>query len=612
MHRKKINLILVWFLILTTLQLSFGLVSVTKQFSLNNTLNIKDDVLTIDLIDTPESITDRILILFVDGMRYDKMLEANTPNMNKIMTNGTTFSNYHPVLPSYSLVNYAAFSSGSSTNITNVFANAHNEPLDIPTLYSILKNSPLNTSIITGSGGWETYLGTDADQTIQVHAEYHALNEGEKVMEGVYATLRGNFSDVQFIGFEDVDACGHIFGAASDEYIETIETIDGFIGEILDIYSSQNWLENATIVLFSDHGHEDKGGHGGENYNENHASLVLAGKGITFQNIISDKFIKINSVTPTLLAMLGLPLAPTMNGPILYDFISTTTKTKAIYSIQDAQIMNQQFNVSIGKLKFISKTAKANYYSLASEINDNITLAKAAYTTIDYLEAYSIANDAELTVRRALSALYFQFKSISQLARILTIIGSFTLIGAILFYLHQRRIIDVRQNEIFNKELILPQIAGAISAFLIGVIIFASTGSNFSGTTFNSVPDAVIPNILSFALGSLLAIFVPWLVAFLMLRKKHSGYNSFKDWKRTFLSSTIGAIFTLSLAVGGYIFYYISQYGPYPNWEIPKLADVYAQMIIGVLTCLLYFVAIGLLIAFEVRRLIDKKKVIIS
>ena len=178
--------------------------------------------------------------------------------------------------------------------------------------------------------------------------------------------------------------------------------------------------------------------------------------------------------------------------------------------------MNQQFNVSIGKLKFISKTDKANYYSIASDINDNITLAKVAYTSIDYLEAFSIAQDAESIARKALSALYFQFKSISQLARILTIIGSFTLIGAVLFYLHQRRIIDIRQNEIINKELIIPQIAGAISAFLIGVIIFASTGSNFSGTTFNSVADAVIPNILSFALGSLLAIFVPWLVAYLI------------------------------------------------------------------------------------------------
>ena len=85
MQKRKINLLLVWFVIVITLQVSFGIRALTTQFDLNNKHIIVGELEEVPQIDTPIAITDQVLIFFVDGMRYDKMLEANTPNMDALM-----------------------------------------------------------------------------------------------------------------------------------------------------------------------------------------------------------------------------------------------------------------------------------------------------------------------------------------------------------------------------------------------------------------------------------------------------------------------------------------------------------------------------------------------
>ena len=138
-------------------------------------------------IGTPTAITDQVLIFFVDGMRYDKMLEANTPNMDSLMVNGTTFSNYHTILPSYSRVNYAAFSTGSTTNMTDVFANGYDEELEIPTLYSLIDSNDLNKSLITDEGGWAKFLGKDSDVTAYPDTVSHSYLEGLDIKNAALA-----------------------------------------------------------------------------------------------------------------------------------------------------------------------------------------------------------------------------------------------------------------------------------------------------------------------------------------------------------------------------------------------------------------------------------------
>ncbi|NHJ31713.1 MAG: sulfatase-like hydrolase/transferase [Asgard group archaeon] len=595
MQKRKVNFLLIWFLVVITIQLSFGIRALSTQFDLNNKHNIASDLVEIPLVDTPTAITDQILILFVDGMRYDKMIDANTPNMDALMANGTTFSNHYVVLPSYSRVNYAAFSTGSTTNITDVFANGFDKELTIPTLFSLIESTDYNKSLITGETGWVRFLAGDADVVKTVETVSHSYQEGAQVKDVALATIPGNFSNIQFIAFDDVDAAGHDFGAASTTYNQMIENTDSYIGEILDLYDSLGQLENTTIVLFSDHGHEDIGGHGGESLAQTHGSFVLAGKGITNKGVISETATSTNFITPTLLAMLGIPLAPTMNGQVLLDFIDSDSQTKAIYAIQQAEIMNQQLDVTINEFRIISNKTKLPYTAGVKLVDNNITIAKAEYTANQYISSFDYGQLAEESARIYLSLFLSQLKAVSELTRTLLIIGFVTVISAIVFYIHRRRIIEVAHQEVFSKEQIIPQLLGMLAAISFGILIAASFRFKFAATSFNSTQQTVPPILTAFFVTSTLAIFIPWLSIYL-LKRKSVEFTSFKEWKNKFLKSTIGSIFFISLPIFGYIIYYIAQFGPWPSWIIPPLADTYAFWIIGIMPCIIYIIPLVLML----------------
>jgi len=594
MKRQNVNLLLIWFSIFLVIQLSFGFKALGSQYNLNNRLNIKDDVDPVPLIDTPEAITDQMLIMFVDGMRYDLMLEANTPNIDRLRNNGTTFSDFRSVLPSYSNVNYAAMATGSSTNITDVFANANNQ-IDIPTLYSELDPLGLTSGMVTSSGTWENFLGPYADIITKVDFEYHQPGADGLMRDAALITIENNFSQIQFVDFSDVDSIGHQFGAASEEYMEAIELVDGYIGEIIDLYATLGQLENTTVVVFSDHGMDDVGGHGSRADQQTHASLVFANKGMINKGSIESKKVGINSITPTLLAMAGVPLAPTMNGPIFYDHINSTDQTKAIYAIQHAEIMNQQLNASLNRIKLISRKSRVIYQNLIDAIDENITNSKTEYGLAQINESFDSSQQADKMARFVISNLFYQLNASLVLLRSLIIIGIFTIFIFSIFYKNQRKLIKISNGGVFKRDLLLPNIVGGLGSVAIAVIVMVSFRSGFGATHFNSVAQTVPPIITSFVLSGIAVFFLPWLVVYLTQRKGYPERKSFKDWRKSFIQSSIGSVFVATLPIIGYMLYYIVRYGPWPQWKIPLLADAYAYMIVGILGSILYIPALILI-----------------
>jgi len=55
-------------------------------------------------------------------------------------------------------------------------------------------------------------------------------------------------------------------------------------------------------------------------------------------------------------------------------------------------------------------------------------------------------------------------------------------------------------------------------------------------------------------------------------------------------------MFFFSLPIFGYVLYYIAQFGPWPSWIIPPLADTYAFWIIGIMPCILYIIPLILML----------------
>ncbi len=340
----------------------------------------------------------------------------------------------------------------------------------------------------------------------------------------------------------------------------------------------------------------DVGGHGGLTEQETHACLIMSGKGIKSEGIINDNLTRMNDVIPTILAMMGLPLAPSMNGAIIFDNIATSTKTNAIYCIQKAEIMLQHLNISLAKVKLLSAKTRMIYTNLLPIVTSNITLAKSQFTATNYNETIVSSQLAEQNSRLLLSNLFFQYGSVEKLTRNLMMIGIFVIIALAIFILLRLKLIEITHFDVFTKELIIPEILGSVIALLVVVVMFLIGGFNYGTSQFNSVNQALIPNLTAFFILLILGIFLPWLFVYLRFRKEENKPTTYKEWQKHFLRSSVGSIAFLSVSAFAYVLYYISRYGPWPGWQLPNIADFYGFMVIANLSSFIYIAAFVLML----------------
>lgn len=76
----------------------------------------------------------------------------------------------------------------------------------------------------------------------------------------------GEGFDAGFIYFCDVDDAGHVHGLDGEPYRDAIRRVDGHVSAVIRAVESraEEWL----VVLTTDHGHRDEGGHGGDSARE--------------------------------------------------------------------------------------------------------------------------------------------------------------------------------------------------------------------------------------------------------------------------------------------------------------------------------------------------------
>ena len=132
----------------------------------------------------------------------------------------------------------------------------------------------------------ETYGYTVADAEIQSATMYAIEKHGP---------------DVSFVYFCGVDEAGHAFGAVGDEYRDAITRIDTYLENLLTAVQARStenepWL----VVITTDHGHVDAGGHGGDSPPER-ASFVIA-RGFGRSNPVWPSQFEAQELTPLLLA----------------------------------------------------------------------------------------------------------------------------------------------------------------------------------------------------------------------------------------------------------------------------------------------------------------------
>ena len=246
-----------------------------------------------------------VVIIGVDGAGA-LFKNANTPNLDKIMENGSVTYTCLTSNPTISAQCWGSMLHGVTPEyhkLTNEIVSQSPYPADsrYPSVFRVIRENmqdvelasfcnwdPINTGII------EDGIGVRKDTA----PDDNCLND--KICQ--YLTAVDPY--LMFIQFDEVDGAGHAHGYGSIRHLRQLEKTDGYIGQIYDILSSRGLLESTLFIVTSDHGGTVKGTHGGWSFREKYVMFAAAGPGIEAGTTGT---MEVRDIASIVLYALGLP-----------------------------------------------------------------------------------------------------------------------------------------------------------------------------------------------------------------------------------------------------------------------------------------------------------------
>ena len=91
------------------------------------------------------------------------------------------------------------------------------------------------------------------------------------------AALKSGSFDVGFTYCCDVDDAGHIHGLEGNHYRDAIKRVDAHVKALTDLISvrHETFAEDWLVIITTDHGHVDEGGHGGDTAREKESWVIV-------------------------------------------------------------------------------------------------------------------------------------------------------------------------------------------------------------------------------------------------------------------------------------------------------------------------------------------------
>ena len=273
----------------------------------------------------------RVFLVIVDGLRLDKSYEL--PFLDELRRRGVdTEAQSH--YPTWSRPNYVSILTGVPPVASGVRTNHHSTPVELDSLMDRVKAAGMHVAFATDYDalpklflrkrvGVEKPVATeDEEEEIDIDAMERPLSEAairapdanfvSPFDDARYAPWPGGFSEagaavaqgdaelvVLLVGA--VDAAGHAHGGASPDYRTAAELADHALGRALGRID----LTQDTIVVTADHGHTNRGGHGGVEPEVLTVPLILAGAGVKPGANADDAHLI--DLAPTVATLLGIP-----------------------------------------------------------------------------------------------------------------------------------------------------------------------------------------------------------------------------------------------------------------------------------------------------------------
>ena len=213
-----------------------------------------------------------VLLISMDGFRYDYLDKANTPNFDKLVNTGVSAKALIPVFTSKTFPNHYSIATGMYAENHGLIANTFFAN-DLNKQYSIRdRNAVENGAFYGGEPIWVTaesqnvisasyfWVGSEAVIKGQQPTYWKKYNQKVSFESRIDSVISWYSKPVQsrprliLLYFHEPDWTGHEYGPNSNETISQIENMDNVFGNLISKISKLSIYNNLNIIIVSDHG----------------------------------------------------------------------------------------------------------------------------------------------------------------------------------------------------------------------------------------------------------------------------------------------------------------------------------------------------------------------
>lgn len=279
-------------------------------------------------IDADSSARAKVLVVGMDGLRIDRLTRspANAPVLHGLMAtgaHGTSLLPYGRAEDGASAgTAYTDSGPGWSSVLTGVWPERHgvtgNDFLgaDYPRYPDFLSRAVttrpgLRTAAVVS---WPELvdrgvLGTAIGRRVRYDGESDGYETTDRLVAHTAARLlTEDAADALFVYFGATDEAGHATGPLSPAYDRALLAQDAHLGRLLEAIDARRAGELWTVLVTTDHGHRDTGGHGGDTRAEREVFVILAEPGTPAGTRLDTP--RLIDIAPTVLDRLGIPVDP--------------------------------------------------------------------------------------------------------------------------------------------------------------------------------------------------------------------------------------------------------------------------------------------------------------
>ena len=270
----------------------------------------------------------RFIAIVIDGCRADRLLEAHTPFIDRIRREGTDYTNTSTVYPARTVTGFSSMFTGAPPVAHGMRSNfVPRLGVKCESVFQSLRESGLSGRLV----GIAHLVDAFGDDVETVNAVTHNDEIDDALVARAKAVMERDDPDLLALQLLSVDQTGHARGSYNSEYLAKIEDTDRKIEEFLGWCGERGYLEDATVLITSDHGQGiGIGGHGHMSPEETYVPCILWGAGVDKRGEL-DEPRSVMDVAPTISYFLGArPPGQSMGQVLAVDDVPEENKPLAV------------------------------------------------------------------------------------------------------------------------------------------------------------------------------------------------------------------------------------------------------------------------------------------